>query len=221
MKMYSLETLITHCEKSFENSNNSISKLSPEILNMEGMSGKKTRHLYNNICSLEGANYLEIGTWKGSSFVSAIHNNNLNSLAVDNWSEFGGPKREFLDNVKRLCPNQNFNFLEKDSFEIQKTDIEPFFNSVDIYLYDGCHKYESHKKAITHFQQFLSKFSIIIIDDWRNDNNWERVQRGTFDGFKESNLVIHKKIEVITYQEGTGPMEYWNGFGLFVCEKTS
>ena len=73
--------------------------------------------------------------------------------------------------------------------------------------------------AITHFSKFLSKYSIIMIDDWRNDNLWERVQRGTYDGLQESGLIVHKKIEKITLQESTGPLEYWNGFGLFVCEK--
>ena len=29
---------------------------------MEGMSGKKPRHFYNNVCSMNDARYLEIGT---------------------------------------------------------------------------------------------------------------------------------------------------------------
>jgi len=217
--MFELEFLINHAERSFENSNNRYSKLSNEILSIEGMSGEKTRHLYNNICSIDNANYLEIGTYKGSSFVSSLYKNSINSIAVDNWSEFKGPKNDFINNVEKYCPNQKYNFIEKDSFEITESDIKQFYNSIDLYLYDGCHKYESHKMAITHFSKFLSKYSIIMIDDWRNDGLWERVQRGTYDGFKESGLIIHKKIERISFQESNGPSEYWNGFGLFVCEK--
>jgi hypothetical protein len=216
---YELDLLIKHAEESFRKSEMCESKLTHEILNMEGMSGKKTRHLYNNICNLPGCNYLEIGTWKGSSFVSAIYKNEIKSIAVDNWSEFNGPKDEFIDNLNKYCQGSDYFFIEKDSFKIDNHDIEKKFDSVDIYMYDGCHKYESHKNAITHFSRFLSKYSIIIIDDWRNDGAWERVQRGTYDGLEESGLKIHKKIEVITKQESTGPEEYWNGFGLFVCEK--
>lgn len=217
--MFELDFLINHAENAYENSEKRISKLTDEILSIEGMSGEKTRHLYNNICDLDNANYLEIGTYKGSSFISSIYKNNINSIAIDNWSEFDGPKDEFINNVNNFCPNQKFNFIEKDSFSISESDINKYYNSVDIYLYDGCHKYESHKMAITHFSKFLSKYSIILVDDWRDDNNWERVQRGTYDGIKESGLVIHKKIEKITFQESTGRSEYWNGFGLFICEK--
>lgn len=216
--MFDLNTLISHAEKSFEKSNQNISKLTKEILEMEGMSGIKTRHLYNNLCSLDGLNYLEIGTFKGSSFVSAIYNNKINALAIDNWSEFNGPKKEFFNNMERHCPNQKYNFIEKDSFDINDEDIKQFMDSVDIFLYDGCHEEISHKKAITFFQKFLSKYCIIVIDDWRTDGNWGRVQRGTYKGIEECGIKIHKKIEVVTRQELTGPKEYWNGFGLLVCE---
>ena len=216
---YSLEFLIDHVTQSIESADRDQSKLIPEILGLEGMSGSKTRHLYNNICSLEGANYLEVGTWKGSSFISSIYNNPIKSIAIDNWSEFDGPKDEFLNNVEKYCSGSDYSFIEKDSFEINSKDITSRYPSADIYLYDGCHKYESHKSAITHFSQFLSKYSIIIVDDWRNDDLWERVQRGTYDGIKDSGLIVHKQFERITKQEHTGPKEYWNGFGLFICER--
>lgn len=215
---YTLDFLINHADKAFSMSERNESNLNNEILNMEGLSGKKTRHLYNNLCNLDGANYLEVGTWKGSSFVSALYNNNLNAIAIDNWSEFDGPREEFLSNVEKYCPGSNFSFIEKDSFSVTEKDIKNKYDLVDIYLYDGCHKYESHKNAITHFSKFLSKYSIIIVDDWRNDDLWERVQRGTYEGLQESGLIVHKKIEIITKQELTGPNEYWNGFGLFICE---
>ncbi len=218
--MSKIKNLIDHVEFSYDNSKKNISKLNNDILNIEGMSGKKTRHLYNNICNLDNSNYLEIGTYKGSSFISAIYNNNVNSLAIDNWSEFDSSKDIFINNVKNYCPNNNFNFIEKNCFDIVESDIKNyFFDSVDIYLYDGNHDYESHKMAITHFFPFLSKYSIILIDDWRNDGNWSRVQKGTYDGLSQVKLKIHKFIEHISFQEVTGSDEFWNGFGLFVCEK--
>jgi hypothetical protein len=216
---YTKEFLIQHVNNAFNKSDNNESKLTNDILQIDGMSGIKTRHLYNNICSLEGANYLEVGTWKGSSFVSAIYGNKINSIAVDNWSEFNGPKDEFFSNVESLSPGIDYNFIEKDSFKVKKEDFPEKYGKVDIYLYDGCHEYESHKKAITHFQDLLSDICIIIVDDWRTDGVWERVQRGTYDGFRESGLIIHHKLERITQQENNGPSEYWNGVGVFVCEK--
>jgi hypothetical protein len=216
---FELNYLINHVKKSIEDSDNRVSKLSNDILNMEGMSGKKTRHLYNNICSLPGANYLEIGTWKGSSFVSALYGNDINSIAVDNWSEFNGPKNEFIKNVELFCPNTKYNFIEKDCFEIKKEDILNIYDSVDIYLFDGNHSYESQKKAITYYKNFFSSYIIIIIDDFRSDTpNWANVKKGTIDGIEESGLIIHFQREIITYQESNGADEYWNGVGIFVCE---
>jgi len=220
MNNFQLNFLINHANQSVINANNSLSKITDEILKIEGMSGSKTRHLYNNLCNIDNANYLEIGTWKGSSFVSSIFKNNINSIAVDNWSEFNGSKQSFLQNVQKFSPESRFTFFEKNSFEITENDILSVFDSIDIYLYDGCHKYESHKSAITHFKQFLSKYSIILIDDWRNENgSWQNVIKGTYDGFKDSNLKIHHKIEITSKQENNGQQEYWNGIGIFICER--
>lgn len=59
----------------FENAENKISKITEEIIKMEGMSGTKTRHFYNNLLNTEDARYLEIGSWKGSSVCSAMCGN--------------------------------------------------------------------------------------------------------------------------------------------------
>ena len=58
-----MTTLIKHIEKCLKLSDKYESNITPKILNMDGMSGKKTRHFYNNICSMKDARYLEIGTW--------------------------------------------------------------------------------------------------------------------------------------------------------------
>lgn len=216
---YTLEELIAHTEQSLINSDANVSKLSQQILNLEGYSGNKTRHFYNNICSLKGANYLEVGTWKGSSFISAIYKNNVNAIAVDNWSEFNGPKDEFFSNVTKFAPGSKYNFIEKDSFEITKSDFPEDINEIDIYLYDGCHTYECQKNGITHYYDFFSKYFIIMVDDWRDDDSWKQVLKGTWDGINESGIIVHKQYERVSFQERTGRQDYWNGIGIFVCEK--
>ncbi len=221
MIKFELDTLIQHVDNAFNNANNNASALPNEILSMEGMSGIKTRHLYNNICNLDNANYLEIGTWKGSSFVSALYNNNINAIAVDNWAEFNGPKDEFMSNVQRLCPDKKYRFIEKDCFSIEDKEILDIYDSIDIYLYDGAHDYESQRKAITEYSHLFSKYVIIIVDDFRSDiPAWANVSRGTYDGIEEMGLIIHKRVVVESRQEAGGSSEYWNGFGLFICENT-
>ena len=105
-----VDSIIKHVKHSIHLAYNNKSKLSDEITLMEGMSGTKTRNLYNNICSMGFKNYLEIGPWKGSSFISAMYHNNVFGYCVDNWLSFGEPKDEFLDNITK--------YLKKESFKI-------------------------------------------------------------------------------------------------------
>ena len=75
--LYIMSIYIKHIETALQNAENYISNIDKEILEMKGMSGIKTRHFYNNICSMQDSRYLEIGTWKGSSFCSAMSNNKM------------------------------------------------------------------------------------------------------------------------------------------------
>ena len=212
--------LVAHTAVSIERAFHNKSNLTPEILMMDGMSGHKTRHLYNNICNLEGATYLEIGTWKGSSFISAMYKNtNTLGISVDNWTEFGNPREEFHANVRRfLSPGQPLMLYDKDCWTLTKNHIP---KSIDIFMFDGAHNYEEQKKAITYYCQYFSKYVIIMIDDWICD--WVDVKRGTMDGFRESNLKILYQHEIGLVNAPTHSMggdTFWNGCGIFVCERT-
>ena len=216
-----LQQLKDHVNKSIINAYGNISSLSEGVLNLEGMSGKKTRHLYNNMCKLENSTYLEIGTWKGSTFISSLYKNNIHAFCVDNWSQFNGPKDIFYENLKsHLSETQltNIKVINKDSWAVTREDID---RSIDIYMYDGEHTYESQKKAITYFHQFFSKYVIIMIDDWTCD--WVDVKRGTLDGINEMKLIVHLSCEiplVNTHNHHCGGDTFWNGCGIFLCERT-
>ena len=72
--------LINHINDCLTKTNNYESKINQDILNIEGMTGKKTRHFYNNICNMGDTRYLEVGCWKGSSICSAMINNNMTMI---------------------------------------------------------------------------------------------------------------------------------------------
>lgn len=215
--------LITHVKESIDKAYHNKSNLPKEILSIEGMSGNKTRHLYNNICNLKTGNwiYLEVGTWKGSSFISAMHRNeNIFGICVDNWSEFNGPREEFYKNARFYLNNdEKYKVLDKSCWDITAADIE--HNSIDIYLYDGAHTYSDQKKAITYFHQFFKKYVIIMVDDWTCD--WVDVKKGTMDGISEMNMEILYSCEiplVNTQNHHQGGDTFWNGCGVFVCKRT-
>src|SRR4051812_41711122 len=80
--------LIAHVKASIENGNNHISQLNDAVLGIQGMSSPKVRHFLNNLCTMNDSHYLEIGCWKGSTFVSSLFNNEktvLSAIAIDNW----------------------------------------------------------------------------------------------------------------------------------------
>jgi hypothetical protein len=201
----------------FEKAENNLSKITPEIIRMEGMSGTKTRHFYNNLLSMDDARYLEIGTWKGSSVCSAMCGNSASVVCIDNWSEFGGPKNEFLANFNKHKGNNNAMFIENDCFKVNINEL-PKFN---IYMYDGNHDNDSHYKALTHFYDCLDDVFIFIVDDW----NWQDVRDGTSRAIEKLNLkVLYEKDIRLTYDNSHTPPHqarttWWNGIYVAILQK--
>lgn len=181
-----------HIEESFKKAENNESKLPIEILRLRGHSGVKTRHLYNNLCGIDGINYLELGLFTGSTFVSSLFQNNISATGVD--LEI---KKEFRENVDNHKGWDNVNLIEGDAFELDVSTLGKF----DIYLYDGNHSKESHEKSLTYFIDCLNDSFIFIVDDW----NWLGVREGTEDAINKLGLVINYEKEIRTTSDDTHP----------------
>jgi hypothetical protein len=213
-----ISTLISHIEESLALANNNKSKISDDLLKMEGMSGKKTRHFYNNLCSMNNTRYLEIGTWKGSSLCSAMFNNKITCVAIDNFSEFGGPRDDFIKNLDKYKGINNVTFIEKNCWDIDVSKLGKF----DIYMYDGNHNHDSHYKALNHYLPCLDDIFIYIIDDW----NWPWVRDPTLKAILDNNLeIIYKKEIFVEHDENyvtplSGQDSDWhNGISIFILKK--
>lgn len=188
---------------------NDESQINEDILHYKGMSGYKTRHFYNNICSLPNCRYLEIGTFHGSSSISAIYKNKIDAVFIDNWSLFDGNKNIFYNAMNTYNTGSTVEVIDDDCWNVKITDKK--FN---VYLYDGGHDYEDHYKAISMFHSNLEDNCIVLIDDW----NWEAVRRGTFDAFKDLNINVKFKQEIFTPEPHyeLGITNWWNGIGVFI-----
>lgn len=202
---------------------NNTSKLPNWILEMDGMSGRKYRHFINNlIYSLEDPRYLEIGCWKGSTSCSAIFGNKVNSYCIDNWSQFGGPKNIFCDNVQKCadeCDDIEIIFEEADFKKISYTEIGKY----NVYLFDGPHEEKDQYDGLMFVQPALDDEFIFICDDW----NWEKVRIGTMNAIKKLNLDILFSIDIKTTDDGSYPPEndtkqnsdWHNGYYISVLRK--
>lgn len=209
-----IEQLREHVNTAFEKALRNESKITQEIIDMEGMSGINTRHFYNNLLNCDDARYLEIGTWKGSSVCSAMCGNKAKVVCIDNWSQFGGPKSEFLTNFKKFKGANYAMFIEKDCYQVD-VDGLPSFN---IYMYDGEHSKENHGRALTHFYNCLDDVFVFIVDDW----NWRQVREGTLESFRDLDLELLYSREIRTTWDdrdvifGSPEQRSWHN-GIFVA----
>ena len=196
-----------------EKANSNWPELPSELLDYVGMSGDCTRRFYNAICSRPGTTYLEIGTWYGSSSISALYGNTVNATFIDNWSEFGGNKNILISALEKYKGSSTYTLIESDSWVVDHSAIGMF----DVYLYDGGHSYNDQYRGISAYVQHLKDGCIVMVDDW----NWPEVRNGTLDAFRDLNIeIIHarevrndvKDFDVNNRKNAP----WWNGIGIFV-----
>jgi len=205
-------------ETAFENAENHISKITDDIIHMEGMTGTKTRHFYNNLLNMEDVRYLEIGSWKGSSICSAIYGNKTKSICIDNWSEFYGPKDEFLQNLEKYKGENDVLFFESDCYDVDVSSLP----KINFYMYDGNHSIESHYKSLTYFYDCFDDIFVFVVDDW----NCPEVRTGTENAIKDLKLdVLYQREIRLTFDNTHSPQPlaketWWNGMYVAILQKS-
>jgi hypothetical protein len=194
-------------------------KLPSEIIQMKGMSGRKYRYFINNLVAILGApEYLEVGSWAGSTACAAMHGNAGRFLCIDNWSEFGGPRDQFLSNTQFARNSRiDFQFIESDFRAVDFSSIGLF----NIYLFDGPHEARDQYDGLMMALPALQREFVFVVDDW----NWNRVRQGTFSALKESGISILSSIQIKTNQNDGTPVlkfeqsEWHNGYFIAHCLK--
>ena len=202
------KSLIEFIENAIQKAEAEQSKLTKAAFEAPGFTSPKIRHLLNNLGELPETHYLEIGVHKGATFVATnFKNNPLSSIAVDNWSEFaedGETKKEFMKHTSELLTPGSYKFYEQDSFSLTKEELP---HPVNFYLYDGCHSYESHLKALTYLYPMLDDTFLFLVDDW----NWPDPKRGTRQAIQDLKLK--------TLFERELDQGWWNGLLVSLLKK--
>jgi hypothetical protein len=211
---------INHLENCLIKANKCESNLNDSILNMEGMTGRITRHFYNNLLNRPNIRYLEIGTWLGSSLCSAMYKNQCDIVCIDNFSEFiedSDISKSLIKNIEKYKGKNNVRFIEDDCFSVDLTELGNF----NIYLYDGGHSVDDHYNALKYYINNLENTFIYVVDDW----NWSDVRKGTFLAIDDLGLkILWKKEIILTENNEHTPKEiakktWWNGISIFLLEK--
>lgn len=217
--------LIEHIKTSLDKAERSESKISPATLKIPGLTSNKIKHFMNNMLSASDARYVEIGSFHGAIFASAIDGNYQSAaIAIDNFSnpeiepmrdipgwtaEQGNPK----DILEKNIANQGnilAKIVDKDAFTVVEEDLN---FKINMMFYDGDHSYSSHVKVLDHYYDMFDPIFVYIVDDW----NWGQVEQATLEGIAQKNLKIRHQHIINT--KGEDPDDYWNGIGIFVLEK--
>lgn len=211
-----VQKYISRVENAIKNANEGVSKLTETQFSISGMSSKKNRIFLNTILEEDSTNtnYLEIGTWLGSTFVAALYENDLKSaVAIDNFSQFSGNMSTFMNNCVS-SKISNFRFINSDCFNLTEENLSSI-KDVNVYFYDGDHTHEDQRRALTYYINTLQDVFIFIVDDW----NHTPAQTGTRHGLNDTGLKVHK--EWILPARFNGDTEnWWNGLYVAVCEKS-
>lgn len=194
--------------KAFEDAESLKSKIPSEyIAGLTGLSSPKIWHLLNNLCA-QATNYLEIGTYMGSSLMAALYgNNHVNATAVDNFCMKPKTRGHFFQNTKHL----KFNFIERDAFTIDPKSLP----AIDLYFYDGAHTETDQYRAITHFLPAMKTEFVYVCDDWNN----APVREGTWAAIKTCGLEViefhERKNDKMKDKDG-----WWCGISVIKLKKT-
>jgi hypothetical protein len=185
-------------------------KLTTKQLSLQGMSSDKVRIFLNELIT-SNSRYLEVGVFKGSTFIAATYGNEPEcAVAIDNFSQFNGNHQAFLDN----CHDNgvtNFSLIEGNSFKLKKPPI----TDCNIYFYDGSHEEESQRLALTKFIGYMADQFVFIVDDW----NSNQVKRGTRKGIADCDLHVLKEWELPARHNGDKE-QWWNGLYVGLLMKS-
>lgn len=201
---------IERVENAINCAQSNTTKLPEPIFAISGMSTRENRILLNELVK-ENDKYLEIGVHRGSTFVSALYNNNAKAIAIDNFSQFGGQEiKAFFD---QHCADHNIQhtFIDHDCFNLNE-EHKYLLPNVNVYFYDGDHRFEDQEKALTYYLEFLADTFIFIVDDW----NHGPAKDGTRSGIDLTKVNVHKEWEL---DSRTGK-SWHNGLYVAVMSKT-
>lgn len=180
------------------------SRLSQKALSVDGMSSPKVRHLLNN---LSPRNYLEIGSWKGSTAVAATEGNLVRATCIDNWTGFGGPRDEFIKNTSSLP----ITLIDADASSIS---IDKIPEGVDVFFYDGDHSVDATKKTIARMMPRMKSEAVVIVDD----TNYSGVANAGREGVKAGGFEILKEWNLPASKNGDLD-QWWNGLLVMVVKR--
>lgn len=152
--------------------------------------------------------YLNVGVWHGFSLLCpAAGYPDRACIGVDNFSEFGSPRSEFLERWEKIRSHHH---------AFYDMGYEEYFSSyhkgpIGAYFYDGSHEYVDQRRALELAEPFFVSGTFLIVDD----TNWSSARRATEDFIANSTRSYVRLLDIRT--AGNGHPTFWNGLMIFCC----
>ena len=147
------------------------------IIQLQGMSGVKGRILLNALNV--GLRYLELGSWRGSTFCSAVYKSNGGgtNVSIDNFSEFDQDKTvklALVANCNTYLADQNYLLIDSAWETVEPASLP---NKFDVFMYDANHHSGPTREGILRFAPQMEDSFILVVDDF----SWSSVRKGTLE----------------------------------------
>ena len=191
-----------------------------DLVDIEGMSSPRVCNFLNRLVSamdLEES-YLEVGTWKGRTLVSAAWGNiGRVCFGCDRfrtWGRYTGPgflaRRALYDNLARYRGRTaEIRFFRTTSEQLFRERLVD--GPIGVYFYDGDHSYAGTRHGVMAAAPLLSQRSVLLMDDW----NDPVIRGATLAGIADAGLetLWHRALDGNHSESG-----WWNGLGVFYLE---
>ena len=212
------------CIDAFKNSGKYLSNHTS--IPVPGLTSSRVRHFLNNICSQEGAVYLEIGVFAGSTFCAAIEDNDMvAAYANDTWSQpdlkperedididITGDMETFITNVERVSTNLDFDISILEG-ECETLNASNFSHKVNVIFYDGDNDPSVMWKFFDTMDQYTDDVFTLIIDDANSELN----VKTTKEFVDQTEWKVLYERELLNDQEDSEM--WWNGLYVLVLNK--
>jgi len=143
-----------------------------------GLARENNLALLNLAASLlpEGESYVEVGSYRGTSLVAALRDNDADAVAIDDFSFREGSRDELETNLARFGLAGRPAIVEGDFEEVLRGDALGG-RRVGVYYYDAGHPYEQQLAGLRLIEPHLAEEALLVVDD----SDWERVDRADRD----------------------------------------
>lgn len=153
--------------------------------------------------------FLNVGVWNGFTFLAGlVGNSEKKCIGVDNFSEFGGPREEFLERFNRY-KYVNHHFYDMDYVDYFKKVHK---EEIGLYIYDGGHSYQDQLRGLQLAEPFFSDGCVVLVDD----TNWDAPKQATLDFISSSSHNYEILLDESTSRNGHPTL--WNGLMVFQRE---